>query len=81
MLRRQFWGHGYATEGARTALNFAFTVLKIPHVISLIYPDNAPSIRVAHRLGERLEGTLEVAEIPGVRLEVYGIHREAWVKS
>ena len=81
MLRRQYWGHGYATEGATAALNYSFTVLKVPHVISLIYPDNKPSIRVAHRLGEQLEGTLEVAEIPGVRLEVYGIHREAWVKS
>ena len=81
MLRRQYWGHGYATEGARAALDFAFTVLQIPHVISLIYQDNTPSIRVAHRLCEQLESTREVAEIPGVQLLVYGIHREAWVNS
>ena len=81
MLRRQYWGRGYATEGAKMALNYAFTVLKVPHVISLIYPENTPSIRVAHRLGEHLEGTLEVAEIPGAQLDVYGIYREAWVSA
>src|SRR5262245_4035062 len=54
MLRRAFWGKGYATEGASAALQFAFTRLNQPRVISLIHPDNAASIRVAERLGERL---------------------------
>ena len=78
MLGHQHWGHGYATEGARAALKYAFTVLKVPHVISLIYPENTPSVRLAHRLGEQLEGTMEISSIPGVQLSVYGIHREAW---
>jgi RimJ/RimL family protein N-acetyltransferase len=47
-------------------------------VISLIYPQNQPSIRVAQRLGERLEGTTELAAMPGVQLLVYGIQREAY---
>jgi RimJ/RimL family protein N-acetyltransferase len=78
MLGRQHWGHGYAIEGARAALKYAFTVLKVPHVISLIYPENAPSIRLAHKLGEQLEGTTEISSIPGIQLCVYGIHREVW---
>src|SRR5947209_1983705 len=41
MLRRGFWGQGYATEAARAALQVAFTQLNRPHVISLIHPDNA----------------------------------------
>src|SRR6516165_5103560 len=52
-LRRAYWGRGYATEGARRALRYAFTDLKQQQVLSLIHPENAASIRVAQRLGER----------------------------
>jgi RimJ/RimL family protein N-acetyltransferase len=75
MLRRSFWGRGYATEGARTALGFAFTQLQQPHVISLIHPENAASIRVAQRLGERL---LDTTEVMGKQVLVYRITREEW---
>jgi RimJ/RimL family protein N-acetyltransferase len=75
MLRRCFWGQGYATEGAGSALQFAFTELQQPHVISLIHPENAASIRVAHRLGERLLGRNEVMGKPAL---VYRITREEW---
>jgi RimJ/RimL family protein N-acetyltransferase len=54
-LARRAWGHGYATEGARAAMDHAFTVWKRAHIISLIAPENRASIRVAERLGERLE--------------------------
>src|SRR5437763_15720557 len=66
MLRRSFWGRGYATEGARAALQFAFTRLGQPHVISLIRAENAASIRVAQRLGERLLGPTEVMGKPAL---------------
>jgi RimJ/RimL family protein N-acetyltransferase len=74
-LRRAFWGKGYATEGARAALRFAFTRLDRPHVISLIHPENAASIRVAERLGERRVDTAEVMGKPAL---VYRITREEW---
>ena len=74
-LRRESWGKGYATEGARRALRYAFTELAQEHVISLIHPDNLPSIRVAERLGERREGD---AEIIGIKVLVYGIDRADW---
>jgi RimJ/RimL family protein N-acetyltransferase len=75
MLRRAFWGRGYATEGARAALRFAFVELRQPHVISLIRPENAASIRVAQRLGERLLGPTEVM---GQTALVHRITREEW---
>jgi RimJ/RimL family protein N-acetyltransferase len=75
MLRRAFWGRGYATEAARAALGVAFTQLDRPHVISLIHPDNAASIRVARRLGERL---LHSADVMGKPALVYGITRDEW---
>src|SRR5438477_5628914 len=75
LLRRSFWGRGYATEGARAALRYAFTELTQPRVISLIHPENAASIRVAQRLGERLLGPTEVM---GKSALVYRITREEW---
>ena len=60
MLRRQSWGKGYATEAARRILRHAFTDLGRERVISLIRPANAASIRVAERVGERLEGPTEL---------------------
>ena len=55
-LARRWWGNGYATEGARAALAYAFSTLQMDRVISLIHPENQASIRVAERIGERLQG-------------------------
>jgi RimJ/RimL family protein N-acetyltransferase len=76
-LARRCWGRGYATEGARAALRYAFTVLQKDHIISLIHPENRASARVAERLGERPEGR---ADILGTELLIYGIERRAWVQ-
>ena len=73
-LAREAWGKGYAIEGARRALDFAFKELDKPHVISLIHPENKASIRVAERLGETVEGKTEVLGIPVL---IYGIDRPA----
>ena len=50
-LRRQFWGHGYATEGAKAALLFAFEVLNLNAIIALTASINKPSRKVMERLG------------------------------
>ena len=73
-LKREFWGKGYATEGARRALEYAFKELDKQHVISLIHQENLSSMRVAERLGETLEGT---ATIMGVDVLVYGVDRSS----
>jgi RimJ/RimL family protein N-acetyltransferase len=75
MLRRSYWCRGFATEAARAALQFAFTRLEQSRVISLIHPENAASIRVAQRLGERPAGSTEVMGKPAL---VYRITREEW---
>lgn len=49
------WGRGYATEGALAVRDWALTELAMPRLISLIHPDNAASIRVAEKIGERHE--------------------------
>lgn len=78
VLRREHWGKGYATEGARRALAYAFAEMGREHVISLIHPENGGSLRVAERLGERLEGRTELF---GHEVLTYGIGRAAWAAA
>jgi RimJ/RimL family protein N-acetyltransferase len=75
LLRRASWGRGYATEGGRAALAFAFTALSAGRVISLIHPDNAPSVKVAGRLGERPAGRTTVQ---GREALVYEMTHHDW---
>jgi RimJ/RimL family protein N-acetyltransferase len=75
-LARRWWGHGYATEGAREALAHAFTVLEKDRVISLIHPENQASIRVAERIGETLQGRIDHL---GREMLCYGLDRETYL--
>jgi RimJ/RimL family protein N-acetyltransferase len=72
VIRRERWGHGLATEAASEALRWTWDHVDADHVISLIQPDNARSIRVAEKLGQRLERSEVVS---GAVLQVYGVHR------
>ena len=53
-LRRDHWGHGYATEAAQACRDWAFTNRNADYIISLIRPENQPSRRVAERNGMTL---------------------------
>ena len=77
-LGRESWGKGYATEGARRALEYAFTEMGRDHVISCIAPENVASVRVAERLGEKAEGRTELL---GRDVIIYGIGRGEWRRS
>ncbi|HKG21980.1 MAG TPA: GNAT family N-acetyltransferase [Blastocatellia bacterium] len=74
-LGREHWGKGYAIEGARRALEYAFDDLDRDHVISLIHPENRGSITVAERLGEKPEGK---TDLMGIEVLIYGIDRDTW---
>lgn len=50
-LARTHWGDGYATEAGRASMEFAWTTVGAPELISLIQPENEASRRVAERLG------------------------------
>jgi RimJ/RimL family protein N-acetyltransferase len=77
-LGRASWGLGYATEAAARCLKFAFEEMGRDRVISIIDPNNTPSIRVAERIGESLEGEFERN---GQRLLVYGASVSSAVSS
>ena len=52
-LRRDAWGHGYATEAAREALRHGFETLGLEEVVSFTTVANEPSRAVMRRLGMR----------------------------
>ncbi len=49
-LDHKYWGHGYATEGAREALKYGFEVLKIKEIVSFAPLIHKRSIRVMEKL-------------------------------
>jgi ribosomal-protein-alanine N-acetyltransferase len=50
-LARRYWGHGYATEGARLALAYGFDVLGLAQILSFTSTANQRSRRVMEKLG------------------------------
>ena len=68
-LHPDYWGRGLATEGARAAIDAAFSHLQPARLISLIAPGNARSIAVATRLG--MNAASQAVSRDGVTLRVY----------
>ncbi|RKH12109.1 N-acetyltransferase [Corallococcus sp. CA047B] len=58
------WGSGYATELARAALELAREHLPQTPVVAVIHPENEASIRVATRLGMRLDRIIDYERVP-----------------
>ena len=57
IFNKTYWGRGYATECARACVEHAFTALGAKEVTAQIRPENAPSRRVAERLGMTVEAS------------------------
>ncbi len=80
------WGHGYATEGARALLQFAFERLRWPRVVAMTAAVNAPSRRVMERLGMTHDPSedFEHPRVPdGHDLKQHVLYRSAapWAES
>lgn len=50
-LAREHWGRGYATEGARAALDFGLHTVGLAEIVSMTTVSNRPSRRVMEKLG------------------------------
>jgi RimJ/RimL family protein N-acetyltransferase len=68
-LARDAWGHGYATEAALAVRDWAFRELRPPRLISMIFPPNVRSQRVAEKIGERFER--DVVTASGKRTQLW----------
>ena len=66
------WGHGYATEAARTVLEHGFAS-GLDRVVAVTYPDNVASQRVCTRIGMHYEGPTN--RYYNVTLELFAIDR------
>lgn len=73
-LRRRFWGKGYATEAARAVRDYAFGKLGLRRVISMIEPENMPSVRVAVKNGMHMEKVITKWDL---LIHVYAIEKES----
>lgn len=72
-------GRGYGLEAATATIDYAFDVLGWTEVIHCIDPDNAPSQRLAERLGSRNLGPTRLPRpLHDLTIDRWGQGREAW---
>ena len=57
-IHADHWGHGYATDAARTLIAYGFDHLGLHRITAAVGPDNEPSKGVLKRLGFTHEGRL-----------------------
>lgn len=77
-LAHHAWGKGYATEGARRALDFGFRELGLPEIVSFTATTNRRSIHVMEKIGMKrdLTGDFAHPRVPaGHPLSVHVLYR------
>ena len=84
-LARRFWGHGYATEGAKASLSVGFQRLGLAEVVSFTTLTNLRSRAVMERIGLRNTGRdFDHPAVPeGNPLRrhcLYSVTREQWAE-
>src|SRR5574337_1279979 len=76
-LRHAAWGRGYATEGARSLVEYGFDELGLYRIVGVTHPDNVASQRVLAKAGladcglDRVDAEVLLAHILG--------HNRAWL--
>jgi RimJ/RimL family protein N-acetyltransferase len=83
-LAHEFWGRGYATEGALAAAAFAFDALKLDEIVSFTTTANARSRAVMERIGMTHQSADDFdhprlpAGHPLLRHVLYRLIRQEW---
>lgn len=85
IFARHAWGRGYATEAGAAAVDHVLQTLGRARVVAIIHPGNAPSKRVAARLGMAFEATYSGAQLghrdPSIVVDLYWRAREPSTSS
>ncbi|WP_349617960.1 GNAT family N-acetyltransferase [Azotobacter salinestris] len=83
-LSSLYWGNGYATEAANTALQVGFEMLKLPEIVAFTAVGNFRSRAVMKRLG--MIESASTFKHPAVPIDswlqehcLYRIAREKWI--
>jgi RimJ/RimL family protein N-acetyltransferase len=77
-IRRDAWGHGFATEAAGAGLEFGFSVRELTEIVALTYPDNLRSQRVIGKLGFAPAG---IRHAYGKDLLFFRLDRDSYLRS
>jgi ribosomal-protein-alanine N-acetyltransferase len=65
------WGHGYATESARSSIAFGFDELGLERIVAVALESNVPSRRVLEKCGLREIGLTHVYGLEHVKYEIH----------
>lgn len=71
----QYWGHGYASEVVRVMIDYSFTEINLPKLMSETQTANTSSCELLERVGMKLENRLMRF---GAEQAVYSIERTCW---
>lgn len=63
-LKKEAWGRGYATEGARECLAYGFAILNFPEVFSFTSSLNTPSENIMKKIGMQKVGEFKHPNLP-----------------
>ncbi|WP_454004175.1 GNAT family N-acetyltransferase [Alcaligenes sp. Marseille-Q7550] len=86
-LASDFWGKGYATEGAREVLRYGFEELRLKEIVSFTATNNVRSQRVmtriglAHKKSDDFDHPALPEGHPLRRHVLYRLKREHWAES
>jgi ribosomal-protein-alanine N-acetyltransferase len=64
-LVRDKWGQGFATEGARAGMTFAFEELNLPRLVAIADPDNVASTNIMVKLGMTFQRMATLKSLTG----------------
>lgn len=84
-LKKSAWNNGYATEGAKRCLEFAFKDLNLKHIISVFTEKNIKSEHVMKKIGMEKIGRFnhpKLKEYPEYETCIcYEINRNTWLQK
>ena len=70
-MKKNSWGNGYATEGAKKCLEFAFSSVHLDRIISVCTQQNSKSESVMKKIGMQ-----KVGEFNHPKLKKYPKHQK-----